>query len=53
MAYHLEAWLLKHYGSSLNFFLKHRWISALIWIACMGGVAWFLMLVPQDLYPDR
>ncbi|MGE9294112.1 MAG: efflux RND transporter permease subunit, partial [Puniceicoccales bacterium] len=51
VAHHLEAWLLKYYGSSLHFFLKHRWISALCWVACMAGVVWFLMLVPKTFIP--
>ncbi|MDP0496797.1 MAG: efflux RND transporter permease subunit [Verrucomicrobiota bacterium JB024] len=51
VAHHLEAWLLKHYGSSLHFFLKHRWISALTWLGCMAGVVLCLMVVPTTFIP--
>ncbi|MEM8549878.1 MAG: efflux RND transporter permease subunit, partial [Verrucomicrobiota bacterium] len=50
-AHNLEAWFLKYYDPSLSFFLKHKWISALCWFACMGGVVWFSMLVPTTFIP--
>ena len=37
------------YGRSLWFFLHHRWISALIWVACLGGTYWLLQPRPQGV----
>lgn len=51
LANKIEQWCLDWYGPSLNFFLKHRWISAVAWFVCMGGVIWFAMLVPKTFIP--
>ncbi|MEO0794437.1 MAG: efflux RND transporter permease subunit [Verrucomicrobiota bacterium] len=47
----LEKACLNLYDPSLRFFLKHKWISALTWFACMGGVVWFGILVPKTFIP--
>src|ERR1700719_3135040 len=33
----IERRVLSVYGKSLWWFLRHRWISALIWVACLAG----------------
>src|SRR5262249_57151476 len=33
----IERRVLDIYGRSLWFFLRQRWISALIWVACLAG----------------
>jgi hydrophobic/amphiphilic exporter-1 (mainly G- bacteria), HAE1 family len=47
----IESRVLRHYGSSLWWFLRHRWISALIWIICLGGTIGLFMLVPKTFLP--
>ncbi len=35
----VEHRVLAVYGSSLTWFLRHRWISALTWVACLAGTS--------------
>lgn len=51
LANRIEKACLGVYDPSLRFFLKHKWISALTWALCMGGVVWFGMLVPKTFIP--
>lgn len=44
-------WLIKGYGNSLHFFLKHRWISAAAWIVAMAMTIWFYLIVPKSFLP--
>ena len=39
------------YGRSLTWFLKHRWISVIIWIACMVGTVWLFVVIPKSFLP--
>src|SRR5581483_9741319 len=39
------------YGRTLWWFLKHKWISALIWIASFVGTIWLFMAVPKAFLP--
>jgi HAE1 family hydrophobic/amphiphilic exporter-1 len=39
------------YGKSLYFFLHHRWISAVTWIACLGITLWVFGLLPKSFIP--
>src|SRR3954471_16578489 len=39
------------YGRSLWFFLRHKWVSALIWLVCLGGTAYFLYALPKAFLP--
>ncbi|MFB3892023.1 MAG: efflux RND transporter permease subunit [Phycisphaerae bacterium] len=43
--------VLNVYGRSLWFFLRHRWVSAIIWVACLFGTFWFFEHVPQTFLP--
>ncbi|MGA2032897.1 MAG: efflux RND transporter permease subunit [Thermoguttaceae bacterium] len=47
----LERRVLALYGSSLTWFLRHRWISALTWVVCLGGTVLLFLLVPKAFLP--
>ena len=47
----VERRVLGLYGRSLTWFLRHRWISALTWIVCLGGTLWLFMIVPKTFLP--
>ncbi|MBV9999204.1 MAG: efflux RND transporter permease subunit [Verrucomicrobia bacterium] len=39
------------YGRTLYFFLHHRWISAVTWVACLGLTVWLFGLLPKTFIP--
>ena len=39
------------YGKSLWWFLRHRWISPVIWVLCLAGTIGLFMLVPKAFLP--
>jgi HAE1 family hydrophobic/amphiphilic exporter-1 len=47
----IEKRILAIYGSSLWWFLRHRWISPVIWVICLAGTIWLFMLVPKTFLP--
>src|ERR1043166_2169440 len=47
----IEKRVLALYGGSLWWFLRHRWVSALIWVVCLGGTIGLFMLVPKAFLP--
>jgi len=47
----VEKKVLGVYGKSLWWFLRHRWISALVWVACMAGTVLLFMAVPKAFLP--
>jgi HAE1 family hydrophobic/amphiphilic exporter-1 len=47
----IEKAVLRVYGDSLWWFLRHRWISALTWAACMAGTVLLFMAVPKAFLP--
>ncbi len=47
----VEKAVLRVYGNSLWWFLRHRWISALTWVACMVGTVLLFMAVPKAFLP--
>ena len=47
----IEKRVLRVYGSSLWWFLRHRWISPVIWVICLVGTIWLFMLVPKAFLP--
>jgi HAE1 family hydrophobic/amphiphilic exporter-1 len=47
----IEKRVLGLYGGSLWWFLRHRWISPVIWIICLAGTIWLFMLVPKTFLP--
>jgi HAE1 family hydrophobic/amphiphilic exporter-1 len=42
---------LNVYGRSLWWFLRHRWISALVWAGCLAGTFWLFAIVPKAFLP--
>jgi len=47
----IEKRILGLYGGSLWWFLRHRWISPIIWAICLAGTIWLFMLVPKTFLP--
>jgi HAE1 family hydrophobic/amphiphilic exporter-1 len=47
----IEKRVLRMYGGSLWWFLRHRWISPLIWVVCLAGTIWLFVLVPKAFLP--
>ena len=47
----IERRVLALYGGSLWWFLRHRWISPVIWAVCLAGTIWLFMLVPKSFLP--
>jgi hydrophobic/amphiphilic exporter-1 (mainly G- bacteria), HAE1 family len=47
----IEQRVLRLYGGSLWWFLRHRWISPVIWVICLAGTIWLFMLVPKTFLP--
>ncbi len=39
------------YGSSLSWFLRHRWISLVVWAACLAGTIQLFRVVPKTFLP--
>ncbi len=46
-----ERGVLSAYGRSLTWFLERRWISALIWLACLAGTVGLFVVVPKAFLP--
>ena len=47
----IEHNVLHVYGKSLWWFLRHRWISALAWVACMAGTIFLFAAIPKAFLP--
>src|SRR5258705_609436 len=47
----LEKRVLAVYGTSLTWFLRRRWISALLCVVCLAGTVILLRTVPQSFLP--
>ncbi len=47
----IEKGVLHIYGQSLWWFLRHRWVSALIWIVCLAGTLTLLYKIPKTFLP--
>src|SRR5213082_3044390 len=47
----IEHRVLRVYGGSLWWFLRHRWVSAMIWVVCLAGTIVLFMLVPKAFLP--
>jgi HAE1 family hydrophobic/amphiphilic exporter-1 len=43
--------VLDAYGRSLWFFLRNRWVSAVIWVACLVGTGYLFYIVPKSFLP--
>lgn len=47
----IEKRVLAVYGASLWWFLRHRWVSALAWVACMAGTILLFIAIPKAFLP--
>jgi HAE1 family hydrophobic/amphiphilic exporter-1 len=47
----VEHRVLRVYGGSLWWFLRHRWVSLVIWILCLAGTIVLFMVVPKAFLP--
>jgi HAE1 family hydrophobic/amphiphilic exporter-1 len=47
----VEHRVLNVYGRSLWFFLRHRWVSAIVWVICLLGTAYLFYVVPKAFLP--
>jgi HAE1 family hydrophobic/amphiphilic exporter-1 len=47
----VERRVLGVYGSSLWWFIRHRWVSAAIWVVCLAGTIWLFMTIPKTFLP--
>jgi len=47
----IEKRVLAVYGTSLTWFLRRRWISALLWLVCLGGTVVLFRTVPRSFLP--
>jgi HAE1 family hydrophobic/amphiphilic exporter-1 len=43
--------IISLYSSTLRWFLKHKWISAVTWIVCMAGTIWAFKVIPKSFLP--
>src|SRR5881296_229500 len=46
-----EKRVLAGYGASLWWFLRHRWVSALVWVVCLAGTFLLFAAVPKAFLP--
>jgi HAE1 family hydrophobic/amphiphilic exporter-1 len=47
----VEKRVLALYGGSLWWFLRHRWVSPIIWVLCLAGTITLFILVPKAFLP--
>ena len=47
----IERRVLDLYGRQLWFFLRQRWISAVIWVVCLVGTGYLFYVVPKAFLP--
>ena len=47
----VERRVVSAYGRSLWFFLRHRWVSALVWLICLAGTGYLFYAVPKAFLP--
>ena len=47
----VEHRVLGVYGRWLWFFLRHRWVSAVVWAICLAGTAYLFYAVPKSFLP--
>jgi len=48
---HYFARLTRAYGNSLGFFLRNRWISVVVWVACIVGTLVLFYIIPTTFLP--
>src|SRR5213594_2855597 len=48
----IEKRVLALYGASLWWFLRHRWVSPIIWVICLAGTISLFIIVPKAFLPQ-
>ncbi|MDP2605163.1 MAG: efflux RND transporter permease subunit [Deltaproteobacteria bacterium] len=46
-----EKRFLGFYSRTLWWFLRLRWVAALIWVVCLAGTVWLFMIIPKVFLP--
>jgi HAE1 family hydrophobic/amphiphilic exporter-1 len=47
----IEKRVLAFYGISLSWFLRHQWVSPIIWVICLAGTITLFALIPKTFLP--
>ncbi len=47
----VEQRVLGAYGRSLTWCLRHKWVSAFTWVACLAGTLFLFTVVPKSFLP--
>jgi HAE1 family hydrophobic/amphiphilic exporter-1 len=47
----IEKRVLAFYGKTLDWFLRVRWVSAVIWVVCLAGTVVLFIAVPKTFLP--
>src|SRR3954466_4652363 len=47
----IEKRILDFYGRSLHWFLRRRWVAAVIWVVCLAGTVALFLVVPKTFLP--
>lgn len=47
----VERRVLAAYGATLGWFLRHRWVPALVWVASLAGTAALFVALPKSFLP--
>src|SRR5579871_5926282 len=47
----VESRVLNLYGRTLWFFLRQRWISAMVWVVCLVGTGYLFYVIPKSFLP--
>jgi hydrophobic/amphiphilic exporter-1 (mainly G- bacteria), HAE1 family len=47
----VEHRVLEVYGRALWFFLRRRWVSAVVWAVCLAGTAYLFYVIPKSFLP--
>lgn len=47
----IERRVLAGYGRTLTWFLRHRWVSAVIWVGCLVGTVLLFLAIPKGFLP--
>lgn len=47
----IERKVLDWYGRSLWFYLRQRWISAIVWVVCLLGTVYLFQIIPKAFLP--
>jgi len=43
--------MVRGYGRALNWTLRHKFVSVIVWAACIAGTLWLFALLPKSFLP--